>query len=482
MNRYLFCLIITIFSSSFILGQNVGDAIRYSTQDYAGTARHTSVGASMTAMGGDLASMSQNPASVGLFRWSDLTISGGLYGTSTKSALGGESLKKNYSQFNVTNLGIVMVHRPINTKWKTTNLGLTITQTNDFNTRFDFKGSSEGSITYSMADKADGLSPEELNDFDTRLAYETGAIYDFEGDNQYEYDLILASDRNVQKEQLVTERGQKKEFVIGVGANYNEKFILGGSVSIPFAEFEQEKNYQENDGSDRVEFFNALRFEEYLNTSGSGIKASAGIIYLINKYVRVGASFHSPTRYRLSDVYFTTFIYDFTEDGERQEISRLSPSGNFEYRVTSPWRASGSIGLLLGKRGFVSGDVEYVPYHKAKFTIGDDPLYESQLNSDLSAQLTHGLNLRGGAELAFGKFRVRGGLAFLSPARKEGENSKFYGSGGLGFRGNKFYIDLAYRVGTQTSDYSPYRTGDVYPVVNQNIFSQLAMITLGFKY
>lgn len=481
MNNSFLSFLFTLISV-YLGGQNLNDALRYSVQDYAGTARHTAVGGSMSALGGDLAALSQNPASVGLFRWSDLTLSGGLYGTNTKSTLGLTALKKNYSQFNLTNLGIAMVHRPIGTKWKTTNLGIAITQTNDFNTRFEFKGSSEGSLTYSLADKADGLSPDQLNDFDTRLAYETGAIYDFEGDNQYEYDLILANDRNVEKEQLATEKGSKKEFVIGVGANYNEKLIIGGAVSIPFTEFEQEKNYRENDAADRVEFFNALQFEEYLNTSGSGIKASAGVIYLVNKYVRVGAAFHSPTRYRMSDVYFTTFVYDFTEDGERQELSRLSPSGNFEYQFISPWRASGSIGLLMGKRGFISGDLEYVPYHQAKFRLGDDPNYERQLNAEIKDQLGSGINFRGGAELAFGKWRLRGGVALLTPARKEGEQVKFFGNGGVGFRGNKFYLDVAHRVGSQQVDYSPYQTGDVYPLVDQNKLTQLTMVTLGIKY
>lgn len=481
MNKSIFSVFF-IFAGSLVYAQNVNDAVRYSFQDYAGTARHTAVGASMSALGGDLAAMSQNPAAIGLFRWSDLTLTGGLYSTDTKSTLGLEILKKNYSQFNVTNLGIVMVHRPIGSKWKTSNLGLSITQTNDFNTRFDFRGTSEGSLTYSLADKADGLSPDQLNDFDTRLAYETGAIYDFEGDNQYEYDLILANDREVQKEQLVTEKGHKKEFVIGVGANYDEKLMLGGSVSIPFVEFEQEKNYRESDQNDKVEFFNALRFEEYLNTSGSGLKASAGLIYVVNKYLRLGAAFHTPTRYRMSDVYFTTFIYDFTEDGERQEISRLSPSGNFNYRFISPWRAAASIGVIMGKRGFLSGDVEYVPYQKSKFRIGDDPTYERQLNQNIADQLSQGINIRGGSELAFGKFRIRGGLAFLSPVRKNGDSAKIYGSGGLGFRGNKFYIDLAYRIGTHQADYSPYQTGDIYPVVSQNRLNQLGLITLGFKY
>jgi len=49
------------------LAQNVDDALRYSQIFYNGTARFNSMGGAFTALGGDISSLSLNPAGLGLF-------------------------------------------------------------------------------------------------------------------------------------------------------------------------------------------------------------------------------------------------------------------------------------------------------------------------------------------------------------------------------------------------------------------------------
>ncbi|MGD0342446.1 MAG: hypothetical protein ABSA76_12150, partial [Bacteroidales bacterium] len=56
-------LVISIGSMSF--AQNADDALRYSTLFYTGTARFMSMGGAFTALGGDISSLSQNPAGLG---------------------------------------------------------------------------------------------------------------------------------------------------------------------------------------------------------------------------------------------------------------------------------------------------------------------------------------------------------------------------------------------------------------------------------
>ena len=62
-------VILTVLSVyAGVSAQNVDDALRYSQIFYGGTARFMSMGGAFTAIGGDISSLSQNPAGIGVFR------------------------------------------------------------------------------------------------------------------------------------------------------------------------------------------------------------------------------------------------------------------------------------------------------------------------------------------------------------------------------------------------------------------------------
>ena len=62
-----------------IIAKNVEDALRYSQIFYGGTARFMSMGGAFTAVGGDISSLSQNPAGIGVFRSSEITVTPQLF-------------------------------------------------------------------------------------------------------------------------------------------------------------------------------------------------------------------------------------------------------------------------------------------------------------------------------------------------------------------------------------------------------------------
>jgi hypothetical protein len=74
MKRISFVILILLCASAGIFAQNVDDALRYSQIFYGGTTRFTSMGGAFTAVGGDISSLSQNPAGLGVFRSSEFTI------------------------------------------------------------------------------------------------------------------------------------------------------------------------------------------------------------------------------------------------------------------------------------------------------------------------------------------------------------------------------------------------------------------------
>ncbi|EDP72012.1 hypothetical protein FBALC1_12962 [Flavobacteriales bacterium ALC-1] len=60
--KKLLMLSIGLISTSYILAQDITDAVRYSMDEIQGTARFRAMGGAFGALGGDLSSININPA------------------------------------------------------------------------------------------------------------------------------------------------------------------------------------------------------------------------------------------------------------------------------------------------------------------------------------------------------------------------------------------------------------------------------------
>ena len=85
MKKISLILATLLLATSWTYSQNVDDALRYSQIFYQGTARFNSMGGAFTALGGDMSTLSQNPAGIGLFRSSEISFSPQLYYNNTSA-------------------------------------------------------------------------------------------------------------------------------------------------------------------------------------------------------------------------------------------------------------------------------------------------------------------------------------------------------------------------------------------------------------
>ena len=63
-----------LFVSALLHGQSEVEALRYSYQLPLGSARSMSMGGAFGALGGDLSTLSQNPAGIGIFRRNEYSV------------------------------------------------------------------------------------------------------------------------------------------------------------------------------------------------------------------------------------------------------------------------------------------------------------------------------------------------------------------------------------------------------------------------
>ena len=90
--------------------------------------------------------------------------------------------------------------------------------------------------------------------------------------------------------------------------------------------------------------------------------------------------------------------------------SSESPDGEFEYGLSTPWKAVVNGAWIIGKKGFVSTDIEYVDYTSAKydFTTNSDAIedrnYQDEVNAEIKEIYKGTVNVKVGGELAMRVF------------------------------------------------------------------------------
>jgi len=484
----LLCLVI----SSVSFAQNVSDALRYSFQTYGSSARNASVNNSISALGTDFGALSQNPAGLAAFNRSELSFGLSLTNYTTNAKLEGSnnaSLKARENKFGVPSFGIVFAKYRPKKKWKTANFAMGMNNLASYRQESEFSGTSNGSIINAFAEQAQGKTEGQMDPFGSQLAfYAGGLIPDSEVANNYFTDIPAGTP--VAKSQLISNTGYMNEFLLSFAGNYKDKISIGATVGIPVMRFNSTKIYEESDPTNNIDVFNATRFEENLDAEGTGINLKLGVNFRVNQQLRVGAAIHTPTFLSISESFVNTLIYDYTENGVRNNAPVTSPAGLYDYSLVTPWRASGNVGVVVGKQGFITADVEYVDYPSASFSFdatGDDPSanqFEIELNKDVSRTLAPSVNLRVGGELAVDDFRFRAGYGLIQSPFESDRSFNTSVSGGIGARIDKFFIELGYVRFIDQSTYLPYSVTEnsEQPIVNTERISNRFLLTIGFKF
>ena len=487
---------ILIFFSMYSMttsSQTIDDALRYSLLSPTTTARSAGVAGAFGPLGADLSVSSTNPAGIAEFRKSEYTISLGLPLRKTSSTIGGQTTETNDVNVKLDNLAAVFFYNPRSFDIKSVNIAIGVNTLADFTQQISYDGETPGTIVNRFLERAEGLTPDELDPFEAGPAFDAGAIYNFDNGTSYESDFVTLQEVN-RKTQDIQRTGSLNEIFINFASNIKNKISYGLTLGFPFLNFTEEKIYRESDLGNSIDFFDEISYRENLTTSGVGVNIKAGIIYKFTNRLRLGAAIHSPSWYFLQDEFSTAVNYAFTANGASEQFDASSGLSEFDYRLRTPWRVHAGLGYLYMSgdiRGFISGDVEYVDYSSNSFNLTAnstnpiDQFQQDDLNNEINSIMTSAVNVRVGTELAYKKGRVRLGVGL--------ENSPFVDqsmwdidptiTAGLGFRANNVYVDLALIMQSSSSIYSPYRLLDsnLNQQVNNDLTANRIVLTFGSK-
>src|SRR3989344_3224278 len=224
--------LLSVFS---LKSQNDIDAMRYSQITFGGTARFASMAGSMGALGGDISTLSFNPAGIAIFKKTELSISTAIFSQTTSSVYKANTSSDSKLNFNLGNIGLVASINLMNDKntsgWENINFGFGYNRTNNFHNRMDIQGDSKSSsLLDAFVENANGNDPNNFDLFSTDLAWQTYLINpDTSGIYQYVH---VVPNYGIKQKKLVETSGSMGETVISFGGNYKSKLYLGGTFGI----------------------------------------------------------------------------------------------------------------------------------------------------------------------------------------------------------------------------------------------------------
>ncbi len=468
------------------------DALRFSRIEYQGTARFNGLGGSMGAIGGDISSLSVNPAGLGLYRSSEFTFTTDFRVRDVNTSYRGTNSNGNNVNFNIGNIGYVGNYRGDPNGWKSYSFAVGYNRLGNFNSDSRLEGTNRNSSIideYVSFLNTNNVSTQELNDYAVDLG-PSEAYWNFMIDSiaPNRHQRFLDFQDSIQQKRRTTTSGRQGETFFSFGGNYLDRFFLGGTIGIQSIRYEEKTVIQEFYTYDPPALpteFLAKEYEENrdLIVSGTGINFKVGFIYKITNSLRFGGGLHSPTFYGMTETYAFNSTSSFS-DGSAYE-SETSES-NFDYRLRTPMRYNASLAYVYRDKGLINIDYEYTNQAAARFNDVAEFQFDYSNRNDIIANSFRGTNnIRIGAEYRLEPFVIRAGVRyednpFASNLSFDPDQSRTTFAIGSGFRSKNYNIDVTYMNSRSTITDQFYSTSEEAATI-EGINHHL-MFTVGWRW
>lgn len=488
--KHILFLTLTVFSTLSLRAQNETDGLRGAQTHTYGTARFTGMGGAMGALGGDASVYATNPAGFGIYRKSEITMSLGYFNTRTQANLNNNEVTTRQNNLGLNNLMMVFNDQKNTTSGVlSTTWGLGYNRMANFSSNTTFRDPNpNSSLLDPWQDRLDQSGDPFANSFsfDVSPGYEAYVLNTIEENGEF-FHANEGKEGTMHKE--ISRSGSLAEWGGFYSANINNRFYLGGSINIVRLNYTENSTYREDEFENAE--FSPLReweFNEDLNITGTAFKLKVGGIYRVNDNFRLGLAYHTPSYITVNDNYETDVqaVFEPENPGDEPfETSGFSPEGPLNYMQKQPGRAIASAGIILGKRGVIGLEYEYVNYSNIKFRDDAGRIDFNDLNLDIEEILGVTHNLRAGLELRFENYFARGGYRFMqnpySSDLEISQNAHTVSLGG-GYRQASYFIDAAYSL-TLMDEYPQFIYNPAY--INPGTVNRqtgMFVITGGFRW
>ena len=535
-SKYIF-FAVSLFAALSANAQETYENAKLAGEDLNGTARYVGMGGAMEALGADISTIGTNPAGIGLFRHSNVSISGGLLM---------QSDGKDFSNGKKTNLSFDQIGGVYSTRTG---------QKSFINFGFNYHKGKNFDYILNAANSLDGSSQNKQSYIKGMLANEnSGGFYvgkDKNGQNvgyvdatspnvaytwsqiDYLYWNNLIPDKNTGRLNYESASGYNLarantgyigNYDFAVSGNFNDRVYLGLTFGMKDVNYKGYSEYREN-------FNNAggVLVRDERKITGSGFDITAGVIVrpVAESPFRIGAYVKSPTWYDLTTSSITELVYS-----QGATINNADVPNSYDFKLWTPWKFGFSLGHTVGNYLALGATYEYENFSNINSRVNDGGYYnyygeyyessipDKNMNAHTKEVLKGVSTLKLGIEYKpVSNVALRAGYNYVSAmyvndAQKDpglaslgtayssttdytnwGEINRF--TLGVGYQVKKFNIDLAYQYSAQKGSFAPFSnvrdvtyTSGTTKITESNIASNTdvknnrsqLLLTLGYRF
>ncbi len=422
-----------------------------------GTARSMAMKTAFGALGGDLSSSAINPAGGAVAANSKSAFTLGTSTHNIVSTYHNNTVENNTTSFKLNQAGVFFVFKDdieLSNDWKKIVLGVNLQKTN--NLKYDWSVEGVGDPTW-VQDPVDASVLYTHVDSQKYNNYSSGGI-------------------------------NRVNFT--AAAQYTNQFYFGLAVNTHIIEQTEESEYNEiaHDGSgNTVDAYQSF----WLETEGSGISLSAGVIVKPIQNIRLGLSYTSPTWYEIeeqsnlfledeSDTEIGYYNLIYSNDPEPYE-NNDSKIIDYQYNLRTPGKVTGSVAYVFGKKGLISADVSRKDFSCIKLKTARE--FEAE-NTNIATSLKETYQVALGTEWRVKKLSLRAGYSYEQTPYVyaiDTDNISGYAFG-LGYNFGSFSLDMAYDYNTHTDYKSFYEGGGVVLSTERELSNSRIVTSLNFVF
>lgn len=499
-SKYIF-FAVSLFAALSANAQETYENAKLAGEDLNGTARYVGMGGAMEALGADISTIGSNPAGIGLFRHSNVSLSAGLLM---------QSDGKEFSNGKKTNLSFDQIGGVYTTRTgqkSFLNFGFNYHKSKNFDYILNAAGSLNGSsqnkqsyikgmlgnensggffvgkdkkgqnVGYVEAPSLNNPSPNVASTWsqidylywNSLIPGSTG-IYNYEKATGYTLDRAHS--------------GYIGNYDFAVSGNINDRVYLGLTFGMKDVHYKAYSEYCESFNSN-----GAAVVSDNRKVTGSGFDITAGVIVrpVAESPFRIGAYVKSPTWYDLTTSNVTGLVY---VQGTTSKASYISNS--YDFKLWTPWKFGFSLGHTVGNYLALGATYEYENYADINSRVNDGGYYDyfygeyyessspdrimnahtkevlkgvSTLKLGVEYKPVSNVALRMGYNYVSPKYvsdaQKDPGLASLGTAYSSTTDYTNWGAInrftlGIGYKVKKFNIDLAYQYSAQNGSFAPF--------------------------
>lgn len=530
---------------TIVMAQSAIDAYNLMQNNLNGTARFQAMAGAFTALGGDLSTLNQNPAGIGIYRSNEIGLSFDVDMQSAAATSMGSKITTDHTHTDLTNIGYVGSMALDSEVMPYFSWGVSYNRVASFTRRYKgFTPSIKTSLSNYIADFSNGYSPSDLfetssytpyfnstADWMSILAYNSYIISNTGGNN---YTGMFGNGSSGAAEFEVRDKGYLDEYSIDFGGNIQNTLYWGIGIGITDLSYTRDTRYAES--IDNAIIPNASASGTARGTadwdlynskaiSGTGFNFKFGLIYKPINEIRLGAAIHTPTWYRLTQSYAANIRYDLAgsdyafstnsyDHGIGLEVNpdhpyNYTPVADFDWRLRSPWRFMLGAAGVIGNRGIISIDYERVMYPAMSISTPDafgSFSSNDALNGDVKDYFQSANIIRIGGEFrALPWLSLRAGYSYETSNVNSGfydgnmgydvatsgtdtsyafNKTTQYITAGAGLRYKAFSFDIAYVHRTLESKYNAFTNFDTFVAPGAKLVNNdnKLVFSLGYRF